>query len=195
MKIKKSLVFFILIIFLGSNYSYAYKGSDENQPYVQSSLDGRYYVRSIPEEKVGEKGATELYAVKKGADELIDRYDIYMKGSVFVGWSPSTSKFSLIHLEKKIIMNENWMAIMSRPVSRLVFYQGGKKIKTYSEEDLSKLGLIRPVEFSYGIEGDYVVKGIEQVPNTNDYLFSVEKPNKEIISFDITTGSLVSKNK
>ncbi len=181
---------FVVSVFLVSWVSILFAKQAANYPYIQSGLDGFYYVRSIPEDNWIQKGYTEVYKVGKETDELIDTYNWYSRGQLFLGWSPKIGKVAVISLEDK----ENPMQEELKPKKyRLSFYLGGKHLRTYTSKDLSEMGLIREVVLSYGVPGDFKIIGVQQIPGTNDndYVFSLQKEdNSKIISFDITTGEL-----
>ena len=182
---KRILIVFSFVILLAIP-SHAYKGRDENYAFIQSALGGQYYVRSIPEEKIGIKGTTKVYEVRNDSDELIDAYNFYMKGDVFLGWSPKAGKFALVHIEKDRVTEENWLQAIGK-ISQITFYLGGQKLKSYTKDDLIFLGVLKEES---RLNLDIKIKGIEQILGTNDYVFSIEKSDQSAISFDITTGAL-----
>lgn len=168
-------------------------GRGENRPTVQSAFDGSYYVRSVPSEDYGDEGKTQVFRVRNDQDELLDEYPVYMRGNLYLGWSPLAGKWCLVHLEPERIKSNNDYAKVGK-VSRLAFYMGGKKLGAYSGEDLVKMGLKRKVQtLIYKQPGQFLVRGIRQVPRTNHYVFVIEKigaPGSapEEIRLDITTG-------
>jgi len=170
-------------------------GKGENIPTVQSAFGGSYYVRSIPSEDFGTKGRTQVFKVKSSGDELLDEYPVYMRGELYLGWSPILGKWSLVHLEPARVSSDIDFQNMGK-VTRLAFYSGGKEIFSYSAEDLRKLGLERKVaHLKNNLNGSFIVHGIEQIPSTNNYVFVMEKTvnnssKTERIVLDITTGKI-----
>jgi hypothetical protein len=167
-------------------------GNGENFPTVQSKSGGSYYVRSIPSEDFGTKGKTQVFAVKRTGDELLDEYPVYMRGDLYLGWSPILGKWGVVHLEPARVTSD--IDINRGSVTRLAFYMGGKEIFSYSQDDLQKLGLERKVvHLNYNRNGSFMAHGIEQIPGTNNYVFVLERTvnnssNTERILLDITTG-------
>lgn len=152
-------------------------------------------MRSIPSEDFGTKGKTQVYRVKSSGDELLDEYPVYMRGELYLGWSPILGKWSLVHLEPARVSSDIDFQNMGK-VTRLAFYLGGKEIFSYSSEDLRKLGLERRVaHLKNNLNGSFIVHGIEQIPSTNKYDFVMEKTvnnssKTEKIFLDITTGKV-----
>jgi len=180
------------VVVLGSPFGPQRAEKAENFPTVQSAFDGRYYVRSVPSEAIGDKGKTQVFAVKHGEDELLDEYPVYMRGELFLAWSPSSGQWSLVHLELARVWSEFDIDDMGK-VSRLAFYLGGRLIADHSPEELRQLGLERRVTHLGNQRiGHFTVLGIEQVASTNRYVFVMETINRlgraERIRLDITTG-------
>jgi hypothetical protein len=190
----------LFLIFLFTNYPATLNakiaGKGENTPTVQSAFGGAYYVRSIPSDDFGNIGKTQVVKVKNDSDEILDEYPVYMRGQLYLGWSPIQGKWCLIHLEPIRITNDKDYYNMGR-ISRMVFYMGGKAIHSYSGEDLIKIGLERSVtSLEHGIHGQFKIHGIKQVELTNRYALSIEKSTlqskvPEELLFDITTGKLL----
>jgi hypothetical protein len=168
-------------------------GRGENRPTVQSTLSGDYYVRSVPSGDDGTEGTTKVFQVKRDGDELLDEYPVYMRGELYLGWSPIVGKWCLVHLEPERITSNNDFRKLGK-VSRLAFYMGGKSIKAYTGPDLEKMGLKRKVATLVSREpGTFMVLGICQIPRTNSYVLKIEKISKEgggteTILLDVTTG-------
>lgn len=184
-------------IFLALSASSKMVGHGENFPTVQSAFGGSYYVRSIPSEDFGSKGKTQVFKVNRDADQVLDEYPVYMRGELFLGWSPIAGKWCLVHLEPARVSSDIDYGNMSK-VSRLAFYMGGKEVFSYTSEDLQKLGLKKKVSHLQNHHtGDFIVHGIEQVPLTNHYVFSIEKigvslNDTEKLLLDITTGKTLT---
>jgi hypothetical protein len=172
-------------------------GRGENRPTVQSAFDGAFYVRSVPNSDYGTEGKTQVFRVRSNGDELVDEYRVYMRGELYLGWSPIAGKWCLIHLEPERITSDDDFEKVGT-VSRLAFYMGGKEIMAYTGKDLEKMGLKKRVQtlVHRGL-GQFMVHGIQQVPGTNHYVFLIEKTAEqnagtETISLDITTGRIFS---
>jgi hypothetical protein len=104
---------------------------------------------------------------------------------------------TLAHLEPERITNNNDFRKVGK-ISRLVFYMGGKSLKSYTGKDLEKMGLNRKVQsLVHRQPGQFMVRGIIQVPRTNQYVLKIEKPSKtgggtEAILIDIITGNIIT---
>ncbi len=185
------LIIAIVSISLMTGFKMA--GHGENQPTVQSAPGGYAYVRSIPSNDYGNEGKTQVFGVRKNGDELLDEYPLYMRGELYLGGSPITGKWCLVHLEPERITSNNDFKKLGK-ISRLAFYMGGKELFAYTGEDLEKMGLKDRVQtLVYRHAGQFMVLGIQQVPLTNYYVFVIEKiaekaSGTETIYFDITTG-------
>jgi len=154
-------------------------------------------VRSIPSEDFGSKGKTQVLRVRNSGDELLDEYPVYMRGELYLGWSPILGKWCLVHLEPARVSSDIDFDNMGK-VTRLAFYVGGKEIFSYSSEDLQKLGLERKVaHLTNNLTGSFTVHGIDQIPLTNHYVFAMERTvgnqtNTEKVLLDITTGKVLA---
>ncbi len=154
-----------------------------NQPYVQSGPDGVFYARCIPDEAGGTKGSTTIYRVRKGQDEVVDSYDWYVRNGVVLAWSPVTGKVAV-------------MALGGAPTGQadehteLSFYMGGKLLNAYTTSDLKRRGA--DVRLRGSSTAIFKVLGQEQIPGTNEYVFSIEIQGKTY-NFDILTGKPYSK--
>ena len=172
-------------------------GRGENRPTVQSAFGGTLYVRSVPSSDYGSDGKTQVFSVRSNGDELVDEYPVYMRGELYLGWSPIAGKWCLVHLEPERITSNNDFEKLGK-VSRLAFYIGGKEIMAYTGKDLAKMGLKKRVQtLVYRQPGQFMVYGIQQVLGTNHYVFVIEKTAEqgngtETISLDITTGKTFS---
>ncbi len=185
------LIIAIVSISLMTGFKMA--GHGENQPTVQSVPGGYAYLRSIPSNDYGNEGKTQVFEVRKNGDELLEEYPLYMRGELYLGGSPITGKWCLVHLEPERITSNNDFKKLGK-ISRLAFYMGGKELVAYSGEDLEKMGLKDRVQtLVYRHAGQFMVLGIQQVPLTNHYVFVIEKigdreKGTETTRFDITTG-------
>ena len=160
---------------------------------MQSAFDGRYYVRTVPDDDFGAEGNTKVFQVKRDADELLDEYPVYMRGELYLGWSPIAGKWCLVHLEPERITSNNDFRKLGK-VSRLVFYMDGKSVWAYTSQGLEKMGLKRRVQtLVHKQPGQFMIHGICQIPRTNSYVLKIEKISEkgtdtETILLDITTG-------
>jgi hypothetical protein len=194
----RTLLFLILAIacvLLMTGFQMAGRG--ENRPTVQSAFGGTLYVRSVPSSDYGTDGKTQVFSVRSNGDELVDEYPVYMRGELYLGWTPIAGKWCLVHLEPERITSNSDFEKLGK-VSRLAFYMGGKEIMAYTGKDLEEMGLKQKVQtLVYRQRGQFVVDGIQQVPGTNHYVFVIEKSTEkgngtETISLDITTGKTFS---
>jgi hypothetical protein len=194
MKVMATSIIVLFLSLLASGGKIAGRG--ENQPTVQSTRYGGHYVRSVPSSDYGEKGTTKVFKVKRGGDELLNEYPVYMRGDLFLGWSPTGSKWCLVHLEPERITKNDEIWTKLGKISCLVFYARGKEIRTYTGKDLEKMGLKRRVyKHIYKRPGEFVVHGICQIPCTNHYVLKIDRIKKagsdpETILLDITTGKI-----
>jgi hypothetical protein len=148
-----------------------------NRPYVQSGAEGVFYARCVPADDAGPAGTTKVYKAGHEKDELIDSYDWYAPGGVTLGWSPTAGRVAA-------------MARGSEPGSELSFYLGGRKLASYTVEDLGKLGVELAKRRSTAgpeVRAEFRVVGCEQVPGTNGYDFVIESKGKRL-AFDVVTG-------
>jgi hypothetical protein len=198
MKKITSLVILMALALLTAGFKMAGRG--ENQPTVQSALGGGYYVRTVPSGDTGTEGNTKVFQVKRDGDKLLDEYPIYMRGELYLGWSPTAGKWCLVHLEPERITSNNDFEKLGK-ASRLAFYMGGKSIVAYTGQDLEKMGLKRKVQtLVHKQPGQFMVHGICQIPRTNSYVLKIEKISEkrnetETILLDVTTGKQFSEEK
>lgn len=151
-----------------------------NVPYVQSMQAGAFYARCIPQDSEGNKGITKIYRVGKDEDSIVDHYDWYTRDGVVLAWSPIAGKVAVMALGDAPVADPNKQI-------ELRFYLGGKFLKSYTAQDLKGWG----ADFGYTVYGrrtSFTVLGQEQIPGTNDYIFSIEIKGKKL-SFDILTGT------
>jgi hypothetical protein len=148
-----------------------------NFPFVQSMEMGVFYARCIPDEPQGTKGTTKIYRVHKSQDELVDSYDWYAKNGLELAWSPIAGKVAVIALGGAQNTEQEEQTELS-------FYLGGKFLSSYTSRDLEKWGADVQLRFGSAI---FKVLGSEQIPGTNEYVFSIEIKGKKIL-FDILTG-------
>jgi hypothetical protein len=168
------------------------RGGGENTPSVQSAFGGSHYVRTVPAAAMGSAGKTQVFRVRSEGDELLDEYPVYMRGELHLGWSPSAGKYAIVHVEPERITSSDDYAKLGK-VTSLTFYLGGRQVATLGAKQLEQLGLRHKVtSLVHRQPGQFVVHGIRQVPQTNDYVLDIEKAvgpgATETLSFDITTG-------
>lgn len=168
----------------------------ENHPAVQSALGGRYYVRTVPDSDFGSEGSTKVFKVERGGDKLLDEYPVYMRGELYLRWSPNGGKWCLVHLEPERITNDDELRRKLGTVSRLVFYVGGKRVLADTGKDLEKMGLEKHVQtLVHKQPGQFLVHGICQIPRTSHYVLKIDKITQagkapETFLLDITTGKI-----
>jgi len=152
-----------------------------NGPYVQSGLDGVFYARCIPQEATGSAGFTDIYKVHRNGDELVDHYDWFTKHGDVLGWSPIAGKVAIMAIRKDAPAPPDQQIEFS-------FYLGGKLLKSWTTADLNRLGAEVSRSFYGGERAIFQVLGCEQIPGTNEYVFSIKIAKDKKISFDILTG-------
>ncbi len=153
-----------------------------NRAYVQSDLDGQFYVRCVPDSSEGESGSTVLYRVRRDGDEIVDRYDWYSRDGVVLGWSPIVGKVALMRKGGQSSPDRNKQHEFS-------FYLGGEHLKTYTTEDMVNMGANVPSKKgARGKRAEIEFSGCHQVPGSNEYVFMVTVNGSETIQFDILTG-------
>jgi len=195
-KVKVIFWFVVYIAFLGNTNASKISGKGENRAAVQSFFEGQYYIRSIPSENYGSAGTTTVYKVQNDNDVTLNGYPFYMRGQLFLGWSPLKGQWCVIHLEPMRIENNKEVLTKIGRSSKLAFYMGGQKLISYSNSDIESFGLNRRVnEITNKRHGDYTVNGIKQIPGTNNYVFEVEGYDASgsyfVLKFDITTGKVI----
>lgn len=159
----------------GSSFASKRAGPDVNVPTVQSGFDGTMYVRSVPADELGTAGVTEVYQVARDHDLLVDRYPFYLRGTLHLGWSPRAGTWCVVQVEPlRITDDRDWR--LAGTLGGLSFHCGGKTIKRYARPELEAMGLVRQVRtLVYKRPNEFMVRGIEQVQNTNDYVLAIDR--------------------
>jgi predicted small secreted protein len=194
-KMKTIVILLCVMVVCLLTTGFTMSGAGENYPTVQSAFDGGYYVRSIPTKDYGIEGKTQVFRVKRDGDELLDEYPLYMRGELYLGWSPTAGKYCLVHVEPERITSVDDFSKLGK-VSRLAFYMGGNELFAYTDHDLEKMGLQQHVQTLANPQpGQFVIRGIQQIPSTNQYVFEIQKTTKtgqdtEKLLLDITTGKI-----
>ena len=162
--------------------SFAIAKRAPNRTYVESRGGGGvFYARCTPDNTTGPAGRMEIYRVKKEGDQLIDKYDFY-PNSVHLAWSPIKGKVAAL-------------AVMMEPEKdrnrkdELRFCFGGQVLKSYTTDDLLKLGAEAEVTSTDGRAAAYRIIGADQIPGTNEYDFVIQLKNRTL-RIDITTGEV-----
>ncbi len=155
----------------------------DNFAYVQSGLGGRFYVRCVPDSPRGESGSTVVYRVRSDEDEIVDRYDWYSRDGVVLGWSPIVGKVAILRKGGQSSPDHSKQHEFS-------FHLGGEHLKTYTTEDMVKMGANIPSKKGDGGDkrAEIEFSGCNQVPGTNDYVFVVAVNGSKTIQFNILTG-------
>ncbi len=184
MNMKTLTVVLILALIALTSLRSAFASKDAgNRPYVQSGPDGVFYARCIPQDTAGTAGFTDIYLVKRDPDELVDHYDWYSKHGVVLGWSPIAGKVAVLARHKDTPTSPDKQV-------ELTFHLGGKLLKTWTTADLVRLGA--EVGLSDrdggGKRAEFQVVGCEQIPGTNQYVFTIQLVKGKKLSFDILTG-------
>jgi hypothetical protein len=159
---------------------------EARRPYVQSGPDGVFYARCLPRDATGSAGSTSIYKVHAEKDELVDRYDWFTQRGVVLGWSPIAGKVAVMALLEDSPTTPDKQVELS-------FYLGGAHLKSWTTAELEKLGA--EVSFSHrgGQRAVFQVLGCEQIPRTNQYVFTIQLARDKKVAFDILTGDLPRK--
>lgn len=178
-----SLLTYTIIVILFAHSTEAKRAS--NYPYAQAlPSHGRIYARCIPEENDGDKGSTEIFRVRKGGDELVDKYDWYNKRGIRLGWSPTVGKIAIMRFKQEEGKEFDEQIELS-------FYLGGELLKTYTTSDLIKLGAcVARTSVDRGPHAEYKPIECRQVPGTNDYYFRIELGDGTVLRFNVLNGRL-----
>ncbi len=152
------------------------------RPYVQSGPDGVFYARCIPQDTAGSAGTTDIYMVEKEHDKLVDHYDWFTQNGVVLGWSPIAGKVAVMAVRR-----EDSIALEKQV--EFSFHLGGKLLKSWTTADLKKLVSEIYPDRPFGQRADFNVLGCEQIPNTNEYVFTIRLEFDKKLSFDILTGN------
>lgn len=152
-----------------------------NAPIVLSGLDGRFYARCIPAGGDSSKGKTTIYRVEDPKDIVVDTYDFYPNHGMWFGWSPKAGKVAV--MTRLTEQNPD-----PKKQIELTFYLGGKKLSSYTTEQIWNMGATRKLDMVGGNCADIEIMGCDQIPGTNDYDFVLRTQKKLFIRFDILTG-------
>ena len=185
-KSPRILVTFVVVLFawIGLLSAFAYKAA-ANRAYVQSGPDGVFYARCIPRDNTGSAGSTDIYRVKSDGDELVDHYDWYSPHSVELGWSPIAGKVAVM------VRHRDAPTTPDKQVE-LALHLGGKLLKTFTTDDLVRLGAeIHADPSGGGKRAEFQVAGCEQMerPNANQYAFTLRLSAGKLVFFNILTGN------
>jgi hypothetical protein len=157
-----------------------------NRPYVQSGADGVFYARCIPQDATGSAGSTDIFKVQKERDELVDHYDWFTRHGVVLGWSPIAGKVAVMAIHRDAPASPDKQVEFG-------FYLGGTLLKSWTTAELNKLGAeVSPSHYG-GERAVFQVLGCEQIPGTNEYVFTIQLGKDKKLSFDILTGGLLHK--
>lgn len=169
----------------GLEEAFAYKGGG-CRPYVQSGPDGVFYARCVPQGTNCSAGSTDIYLVKSDGDKLVDHYDWFTTGQIVLGWSPIAGKVG-------VMASRSGSPTSFDKQVELSFYLGGKFLKSWTTADLQRLGA--EVDYWYGSakRAVFQIIGCEQIPLTNEYVFTIQLAKDKKLSFDILTGDLYRK--
>ena len=157
----------------------------QNRAYVTSGPDrfgSVFYARCVPAAARGSAGRTEVFRVREGGDEVVDRYEWYAPCGLVLGWSPIKGKVAVL-----AIVRDESAAEWGRR-EQLRFSIGGEHLASYTNDDLIAMGAGRAASSAYGLHAGFSVIGCEQVPGTNEYDFVIEIGPEKRLRFDITTG-------
>lgn len=171
----------ITFIFLFVSFSASCDQEAGNLPIVKSSEYGRYYAKSVPDENYGSKGKTFFYVVDKDQDKLACTFDwfsnqmfILDNGGVVVRLGPWARghKASSDHLA-------------------IAFYKDCKELRSYSTLDIAGTedNVSSSVSHYQIFEKIFEFRWID----SNDFAFDVNTFDGKAISFDASTGNILSK--
>ena len=160
-------------------------GKQTNFPYVTSFFNGVWYTRSVPANATGPEGRTTLFRVGADRDDVIQSYDWYASGGLHLGWSPIAGKWAVMAVHE-----ERAPQLAHQP--EFSFHLGADRLATYTTADLVALGAtLTREEADDSRRADILIKGVEQIPRTNEYVFKVvvhtADGDREVL-FDILTG-------
>ncbi len=168
----------------GLRAAFAKEAAD--RPYVQSGPEGIFYARCIPHDTTGFAGFTDIYRVQKEHDELVDHYDWFTKRGVVLGWSPIVGKVAVLAIHNDAPTSLDKQIEIS-------FHLGGKFLKSWTTTDLKRLGAELGVSRPGGKRAVFQIVGYEQIPSTNEYVFTLQFGKDKKVSFDILTGDQYHK--
>jgi hypothetical protein len=152
-----------------------------NRGYVTAGPDGVLYARSIPSQASGDAGVTEIFQVKTEGDQKLDRYEWYNAAGLILAWSPIAGKVGIMRLKQDTGKEPNEQIEFS-------FYIGGKHLRSYTTADLLRFGADLIADYPRGTKrAGYTVVGAEQIPRSNDYVYSILIKDKKV-QFDVLTG-------
>jgi hypothetical protein len=166
--------------------------SAENFPYVAAFAEySPFYARCIPYKAYGNEGSTQILWVRPEGDEVVATFPWYNRYGIVMGWSPKAGKVAVMRVRQD-------EGLASDKQIEFSFYLGEQLLRSYTTDDLAKLGAKverddNAIERGLGLDSKraaYHVEGCEQAWNTNDYYFSIRLDETQTVSFDIITGKL-----
>ena len=185
----KALTAAILLMLAISDFASA--KSAGNRPYVATfDKQSPFYARCIPGNAKGSEGTTQILCLRD-RDEVVATYAWFNRNGIVMGWSPTAGKVAVMRVRQDAGMPAEKQIEFS-------FYLGDRWLRSYTTEDLVKLGAKmesdwQAIEDGLGVEAKraaYRVEGCKQAWNTNDYYFSIRLNETQTLSFDILTGGL-----
>lgn len=172
----------VALMILGVLPGFAMKRAG-NFPFVLSALDGRFYARCIPAKDEGGTGSTKIYRVESAKDVVIDSYDFYPPHGIWLGWSPKAGKVAVLNR----LIEHN---VDPKKQIELTCFLGGKKLASYTTEELWKMGAQKKLDMVGGNCAEISISGCEQIPGTNDYDFVIRTGLNTYLRIDILTGKI-----
>jgi len=170
--------------------SHAAAKSADNRPYAAAFANhSPFYARCIPAKASGNEGSTQILQVRPEGDEVVATFAWYNRNGIAMGWSPRAGKVAVMRVRQDEGLPPDKQIELS-------FYLGDQLLRSYTTEDLAKLGAKMGRDayaFERGMTSTrvaYQVEGCMQAWNTNDYYFSVRLDETQTLSFDIITGRL-----
>jgi len=170
----------------------AYVKGSETPPYPAYQR-GRIYARCIPGDFLSgsESGAkTYIYEVAKEGDKLLYSYDWYDEVFLFDDHYSYEPFLSIVrvgpHHPRGHVPREDQLAI--------AFYKDGKELSKYSALDIVRLCHKDPDSVPKSVGHYSLIESIEGFKEIGrDDIFDIKAYDGQILSFDIRTGKVVTK--
>lgn len=191
MKLNSAVVLLATCSLPGYPEALAKSKERRNFPFVKSFFDGEYYARCIPLKDTGSEGFTQVFRVRRGGDEIVNRYPWYNRQGVSLAWSPKVGKIALLRVR------QDWnTGKADDSLVVLSFYLDGRLLRSYTAKQLLDLGAKKRRQRGLTQKEvvDFEVLGSKQVDLTNDYSFVVQLSKTERLYFDVLTGDLQARS-
>lgn len=155
-----------------------------NSPHVATSEYGRCYAKSVPAERYGNEGSTQVFRVMEGEDELVRTYGWFSQ-SIYLVCNASDAKRPT---GVALVSTGPWARgrEASRQVLALAFHFDGETVREYSTLDIAE----EPGNVSASVSHYTVIEevlGFRWVRST-EYVFEVRTVDGRTLTFDPITG-------